>query len=279
MNTIFRLGQFLLLFLAAPPAGGQLSVSPVCLYINDETNIGSLYLRNGNDMAREVEIALVFGYPGSDNSGRTVMEYGDTLLARRYGFRDRLRIFPRRFMLVPGGQQTVRLQVLPMNDRPEGMYWTRLVVKSGRRASDIEKQRIAGGISAKINYVFHQNLPVFYGKGALHTSLRIAGVKKQFSKKKFIARVHLKKSGNAPWNGTVTARLLDRKDAVLAQNQHPLVAFFDRVCRIELELPAKFQQTGSYRLELLFETKRNDISSQNLVQTAPLRHTVTIRPE
>lgn len=278
-QTFFKFGILVLLCLTAYMARGQVSVSPVSLYIDENTGIASLYIRNGQDMAREVEITFNFGYPASDSAGNLAMKYNDTHLAVKNGLNNRLRAFPRNFVMEPGGQQTVRLQVLPMNEQPDGVYWTRLVVKSSQQARDIEEHPLTEGVGAKINYVFRQNIPVFYGKGSLNTAIRVAEVKTQFTKGRIIVIARLEKSGNAPWNGTVTASLRDEENGAVAEKRQTLLAYYNVLRRIEMELPGEKLPAGEYQLELVFETKRSDVSPDDLVQAAPLRHTVNVKLE
>ena len=162
MKTMLTLSLLVAGFMATKiPATAQVTLSPVSIYMSDKNNVGNLYIHNAKDHTREVEIDFKFGYPSSDSAGNPVMIYNDTLLASRYKLNKYIRIFPRRFNIPPGGQQTVRLQILPPGHKPRGVFWTRLLVKSRIQEQDIELRSSPNGIGTQINYVFHQSLPVF----------------------------------------------------------------------------------------------------------------------
>ncbi len=278
MKTIFTTPLLIAGFMAtAIMASAQVSVSPVSIYMSNRNNVGNLYIRNGNDHAREVEIDFKFGYPSSDRAGNPVMVYNDTLLASKYKLTKYIRIFPRRFNVPPGGQQTVRLQMLPLTHKPAGVYWTRLVVKSRIQEQDIELISSGDGIGTQINYVFHQSLPVFFRKGTVHTSIHVARLHTQWKKDGLLIKARLNKSGNAPWNGSVTATLRDEKEKIIARNRQTVVAYRDIYRRLFLMRPNKPIPSGKYKLELLWETRRKDVSPKNLVQSQTLKNTFFIQ--
>jgi hypothetical protein len=277
MNRNIRI--LFLLFLTALfslPAEAQVSLAPTALFIPDQTNVGTLYVNNNSQEAQEVSVSFEFSYPGSDGQGNMVTVSDDSVSAARYGFTDYVRVFPRQFVLQPGGQQTVRLQVRPMPGKPDGVYWTRVIVTSNAAARDVETVAVAEGIGTQINYVFKQNIPAFYLKGKTSTGLACGAVTTTVEDGKLVAVSQLTPTGNAPFNGSVTARLLNSAGKEVAMQQQTVVAYFEVLRRVEIALPDGEIAPGNYTLEFTYETRRADISPTDLVQAPPITHSVPV---
>jgi hypothetical protein len=256
-------------------SNAQVSLSPTALFIKDQTNVSSLYVSNNSLVAQEIGVTFEFAYPGSDPQGNMVTITNDSVSSIRFGLTSNLRAFPRQFVLQPGGQQTIRVQVPPMQGKPDGAYWTRLILSSQTAAKDLDTVKVTQGIGTKINYVLKQNIPVFYLKGKVTTGLTIDKVSTSVEKNKLIAVSKLKPTGNSPFNGSVTAILRDNAGKEVAVQQQTVVAYFEVFRRIELSLPSVITP-GKYTLEFTYETKRSDISSDDLVQAKPVKSNILV---
>jgi hypothetical protein len=254
----------------------QVSVAPTSVFITDATGIESLYIRNSSETAQEVSILFQFAYPGSDKEGNLVMIRDSTQKAALYDIGSQTRVFPRTFILQPGNQQVVRLQVRPLTGKPDGMYWTRIIVTTKAAVKDVEAVPATEGVGARINYVLSQNIPVFYSKGKVATGLVIGDVTTSLEKGKLIAVSKLTPTGNAPFSGSVTARLLNSTGKEVAIQQQTLVAYFEVLRRVELSLPSDGLPPGRYTLEFTYETKRTDIPQDKLVQAKPVKNVVPV---
>ncbi len=175
----------------------QISLSPTAVFIHDQTNVGTLYVNNTSQEAQEVSVSFEFSYPGSDDAGNIVTISDDTISAARFDFTPNLKAFPKQFVLKPGKKQTVRFQMKPMQGKPEGAYWGRIIVSSNAVSKDVEAVKVSEGISAKINYLFKQNIPAFYIKGKASTGLTQGKVATAVEKGKLIAIVQLTPTGNS----------------------------------------------------------------------------------
>lgn len=267
----------LLLFrLSFQSGSAQVSLAPIALFIPDQTNVTSLYVNNNSQAVQEVSVSFEFAYPGSDELGNMITVNDDSVNALRFGLADNIRVFPRQFLLQPGVQQVIRLQVRPMRSRPDGVYWCRVIVTSQNASKDIDTMKVAEGIVTKINYVFRQNIPVFYLKGKLTTGLTPGIVATSVENGKLVAISRLTPTGNAPYNGSVTARLLNSAGKEVAASQQAVVAYFEVFRRIELTLPKEGLDFGNYTLEFIYETKRTDISPSDLVQARPVKQIVAV---
>lgn len=249
----------------------QINLSPTFLMINDNIGIGELYIHNSSDSPQEVSIRFKFGYPSSDKTGRTIMIYDDHERAKRYSLDNQIRVFPQRFILEPLSTQTVILQVRPVFEKPDGVYFTRVVIRSNKISEDIDHIE-PGGINTKINYVLNQNIPVMYRKGEVSTGLKITNLNTQIEANTLIITKKLLPTGNAPFNGIVHAILRNNMNEIVATQQQTVVAYFDMFRKLSMQLPTEGIEEGKYYLELTYETTRRDISPEYLVQAPAQTH-------
>jgi hypothetical protein len=254
----------------------QVSLAPTNLFISDQTNVASIYINNNSQVAQEISVTFEFAYPGSDEQGNMVTINNDSVSASRYSITDKIRVFPKQFVLQPGAQQTIRVQVRPMQGKPDGVYWSRVIVSSQAASGDIEVKTNSDGIGTRINYVFKQNIPAFYLKGKVSTGLSIGTVTTSVEKGKLVVVSALTPSGNAPFNGSVTARLLDSSGKEVATQQQTVVAYFYVLRRLEFMLPNETLAPGKYTIDFTYETKRTDISPSELVQAKPVKKSVEL---
>ncbi len=247
----------------------QINLSPTFLMIDEKTSVGELYIHNGSNSRQEVSIRFLFGYPSADAEGRTTMVYDDSIKEEKYSLNEHIRVFPQRFIIEPAQTQTVILQVRPLHHRDDGLYFTRMVVSSNILTKDIDKQS-EDGINMQINYVLNQNIPVMYRKGNVQTGLEISQINTKITGDRLVVTKQLKPTGNAPFNGRVTATLQNSIGEILTTQQQTVVAYFDVQRRLSLQLPEDGLPNGVYSLLLTYETKRRDISPDQLVQ-APVK--------
>lgn len=275
-STSARIYSLLFLLSLSWTAIAQVSVAPTVIMIDDATGVASLQVNNSPDAAKEIQISFNFGYPAGDSLGNLNTVYGDSVNAAKYGLDSYLRIFPKSFILQPGGQQTVRIQVRPMTNKPDGTYWTRLTVNSSVAAKDIETVNVAEGVGTQINYVFKQNIPVLFTKGNVTTGLEVNSVNYKRNETKMDVMMDLKLTGNSPFLGTMHTRILDDLGMEISKQQQTFVAYFDGLRKVELDLPEGLT-TGNFTFEFTFETKRNDIPLSDLVQALPLVYKLPVK--
>jgi len=266
----------ILLITMSRPANCQVSVAPSSLYIHSDSDVASLYVSNGYEEAREISTDFEFGYLSSDTAGNQMMVYDDTVASSRYGLENHLKAFPRKFVLAPGSSQTIRVQVRNMHDKPDGVYWNRIIISSNEAMIYKAGSDVAEGIGATINYVVKHNLAVFYRKGKTDTGLAPGDVTTTLDEGKLKVLVSLAREGNSPFNGSVYARLSDSKQRELAFVRQTLVVYFDILQKIEFDLPRQGLPPGDYILELSYQTRRSDISSADLIQADPLHQKINL---
>jgi methionine-rich copper-binding protein CopC len=251
----------------------QISIAPTSVFL-DQNGIGSLFITNPSDVPQEVAVGFLFGYPGNDAQGNLLMVYGDSLREGQFGMGDRLRAFPRTFILGPRQQQTVRLQVRPDRSLPAGTYFTRIKVTSNAQTADVENVATEG-VSTQVNFKFDQVIAAFHKVGDVQTGLEFGEVTTQIKDNSLRVVTDFTVTGNSPFLGSVTATMKNSQNEVLATQQQTTALYFSGKRALELTLQNPLS-AGNYEIELLFETKRSDIPSSDLVQSPPISKKITL---
>ncbi len=260
---------------AFKPLSAQVSIAPSTVFISDQTNIGTLYVSNRSDEPQEVSIEFAFGYPSSDADGNIVMNYEDSVAFSSHAINERIRAFPRSFVLGPRQQQTIRFQVRPQPGAADGVYWTRVKILANPQTPDIELAPDEGEVATRITFRFEQVIAAFYKQGAVTTGVNVKDVVVRHDDTRMMLLAHLERTGNAPFIGSMIAKMYDAGGNLVLERQTTTTAYFEEVRRIELDTEGL--EPGNYRVELTFETRRGDISPTDLVQAVPITQTIQVR--
>lgn len=254
-------------------AQAQVSLAPTTVFA-DANGIGTLYVTNGSEKSQEINISFLFGYPGNDSIGNLVMVYADSLREQQSGLGDRIRTFPRSFILAPGQQQTVRFQVRPDRTKPAGMYFTRVKVSSNEQAADVE-QTATEGISTQVNFKFDQVIAAFYKSGAVTTGLEFSKLEAQRKDTTIAIDSEFTVTGNSPFLGSLQAEVKDSSGKVLATQQQTVALYYEGKRAYSIPLPEGIAP-GTYQVTLLFKTERSDMPTSDLVQAPPITKTLSV---
>lgn len=252
----------------------QISIAPTTIYI-DQNGIGSVFITNPGDIPQEINVSFLFGYPGNDESGNLMMMYSDSIRAKQFGIDERVRAFPRTFILAPQQQQTVRLQVRPDRSLPSGTYFTRVKITSNAQTADVE-ETAQEGVSTRVNFKFDQVIAAFQKVGAVTTGLEFEDV--QVVQSEGVIRVipTFMTTGNSPFIGSVMATLKNTQNETVAEQGQTVALYFAGKRAVELKLPENISP-GDYSITLVYETKRGDIPSTDLVQSQPITKTIPVK--
>lgn len=264
----------LVLLVQALPIAAQIALAPSFVLIDEKSGVGNLFVSNNSDKPYEVNVSFAFGYPGSDAEGNLVMNYDDKAAAARFSLDPMIRAFPRTFILTGGEQRTVRIQIIPAERRKEGFFYTRIKVLAKPQTVEVSRET-AEGIGTSISFNFEQITALFYRKGKVSTGLVVKQLDVNQQDTLLQIKPHLQPTGNAPFLGSMIAKLKDDKGKVVAETQSTTTAYFDVIRRMDLnvsKVPA-----GKYQLELNFETRRNDMMATDLVQAPKLVHQAEVQ--
>jgi len=253
---------------------GQVSIAPTTIFI-DQNGIGSVFITNPGDTPQEINVSFDFGYPGNDDLGNLLMVYTDSIRSKQFGIDERLRAFPRNFILAPQQQQTVRLQVRPDRSLIAGTYFTRVKVTSNPQTTDVEKTA-QEEVTTRVSFKFDQVIAAFQKVGEVATGLEFEDISAVQSEGLLRVISAFKTTGNSPFIGSVTATLKNAQNETIAEQGQTIALYFSGKRAIEFELPENITP-GNYTVTLVYETKRGDIPSSDLVQSQPISKTITIK--
>ncbi|HYE97055.1 MAG TPA: hypothetical protein VD962_12675 [Rubricoccaceae bacterium] len=263
-----RAGPLLVLLVMSTGSGAaQVALAPTALFIDPQSHFGTFLVANRGDQIQEVSVDFAFGYPSADSTGRAFMEYGDSEAAARYSIAGWLRGFPRAFTLAPGQRQVVRLQMRPPPGLADGMYWARIKVTSTPQ-TPLAAPQTADAVSTHLAYRFEQVIAAFYKKGDPGTGLDVRDVQIAAEGDDAVARVHVARTGDAPFLGTVVLALYDAQGHRVREAAVMTSVYFDTVEQVRL--PIEGLPAGPYTAEVRFESRRRDIPGSDLVQMAPV---------
>ncbi len=196
------------------------------------------------------------------------MVYDDSLNAKTWGLHGMLKAFPRTFILPPNQQQIVRLQArLPKGLAP-GTYFTRIKVGSSGQVADIGDVGNSDGVSTRVNLRFEQVIVAFYKNADVSTGIVVEKVTSRNDSNLVILDTHYKTTGNSPFLGKVRITLKSADGRVIGEATQTAALYFNGKRRFSFFTKEPIKP-GRYEVEYYFETSRNDIPTEDLVQAKP----------
>ncbi|WP_069132824.1 fimbrial biogenesis chaperone [Rhodohalobacter halophilus] len=267
---------FVLLLLFAVSVQAQVTISPTAVFLDKNSKVGSFYVSNPSNSAVEVRLGFEFAYPATDEDGRVFLNYEDEEAEEKFSLVPHLRAFPTTFVLQPGERQTVRLVGrIPQSSDP-GMYWTRMRVSSNQLTPPIGEVA-EGQVAAQVSFQIDQVTAVLVQHGDARTGLDIHSSQASVEDGRLVILTNVERTGNSPFIGSVETRVLNSSGEQIDSRRSSTSVYFQNNQRVEFDVsnwPA-----GEYTVETTFESQRNDISSQNLLQISEVSERTTFSIE
>jgi P pilus assembly chaperone PapD len=267
--------SLIILFLAVFPilTTAQISIAPTNIFLNENSKFGTFMVINNSNDPQEISIESTFGYFVTDAEGNKTFSNEDSTIAQKYSVADDIRAFPKDFVLQPKQRQVVRLRIMAPNKVADGTYWARIKTISRAESAPIELKDDQS-IGANIGVVIQQMSGLFYKVGKTTTSITIEKIEVgTISDGKLQLKTKIKKGGNSPFLGSITTRIL-KNGKVMATKFTSTSFYFDGIHSDIIDISDV--PSGQYTAEVTFETRRSDISSDDLVQMQPVTATTTI---
>lgn len=257
----------------AKSAVAQVTISPTAVFLDKNSKVGSFYVSNPANSAVEVRLTFEFAYPGTDENGQIFLNYEDEEAQERYSLEPHLRAFPTTFVLQPDQRQTIRLVGRIPQNFDDGMYWTRMRVSSNQLTPPIGE--VADGqVSAQVSFQIDQVTAVLVQHGDANTGLDIHNSEAHIEDDRLIVLTDVERVGNAPFLGSVRTRILNTSNEEVDSRRSSTSVYFRNNQRVEFD--ASNWPAGQYTVETTFESSRNDISSQHLLQIPEVSETTTV---
>lgn len=262
----------LLLIVGTVNVTAQVTIAPTNLFIDSNNKFGTYMVVNGSNSTQEIGIDFFFGYTASDEQGQRSLVSSDSVREESHSVADNVRAFPKNFTLAPGQRQIVRLRVGAGNDIPDGTYWARIRTASTPESPPIEIQNTTA-VSARVGITVEQVTGLYYKKGAVTTGIEIQDINAERQDDNVIVTAGILRTGNSPFLGTISTTIYDNNDNVVSSAFASTTVFFDGVYRQSVDVEGV--ATGTYRLELKFETSRNDVASSDIVSMPTVTKSIT----
>lgn len=251
----------------------QVVVAPKVVHLSDDERFSSVFVENRSNRPQEVSLEFRFGYPVTDSLGGVSIHYGDEAAGDTLSIGDFVRPYPKQFLLPPGQRQRVRLALRPPEGLSDGMYWARLAF-TARQYQEEAAPASHAALETRIHYQFRQIISVFYRRGSLETGLRFRKMRSSRDGANIYITSRVERTGNAPFLGTARLEVVDDSTGTTVTTQEDVASvYFDMTHRFALnrgEFPP-----GTYRARLTYETRREDVSSSDLVPADPVSRMLT----
>ncbi|MCE1164011.1 MAG: hypothetical protein LWX07_01255 [Bacteroidetes bacterium] len=236
----------------------QVTVAPVTVHMSDADKNSYIVVRNNSSNSSwEVSIEMKFGYPVSDSLGKTVLYFPEKENETDPSAVKFISFYPRKFILPPLGEQTVRISAKPKG-LTDGEYWGRPVIKSKVVAAEDStgKENINAGLGVEFRTVIALN----YRKGKVSTGVNIQDLKCSYDGSKLILTAGLKRDGNAAYIGNIITSVTDSKDNEIKNSKQEISVYYDLNKRIEIETGKL--APGKYNISVSLNTDREEPGSR-----------------
>lgn len=260
------------LCISSMQARGQVTIAPPLLTIERENPFGSFIVINRSNVPQEVSISFRYGYPASDEEGNLYLHYVDEPDSTMYSAAEWIRAFPRRFILEPMEEQTVRLSVRPPRDIADGTYTARIITSSQQVNYRVENSGV--GVAAAINFQFNQVSALMYRHGEISTGIEITNIEMTQDSDLVTLLAHLRRTGNSPYLGLLTLRVFDETGSLVEERDHSIAVYNELTRSFRFErstLPS-----GQYTVEFNLSTeRRSDVPQSVLIHVPDVTKTFT----
>ncbi len=266
------------LLLAAPLTDllAGVLVAPTVIVLSKENRTGRMLLRNPGPEATEVSVRFSFGLTQSDSLGQVFVELQDSAVTDPRSAVDWLRAFPRKVVLPPGAEQTVRFVASPPADLPDGEYWARVVVRSEASNPPPPAVVAEGEISARINTIMQTAISLKYRTGDLSSQLELVSADAGRTDSLVQVMIEMANKGNVSYLGMLRCRLLDADGKEISAMQEHLAVYRDLRRRIDLPL-TEGDFRAPYQIELNIDTEgRSDMPSSEVVAGNRIEYSLAV---
>ncbi|MBC8191020.1 MAG: hypothetical protein ISR87_03465 [Candidatus Marinimicrobia bacterium] len=256
----------LVILIVLSSLNAQVAISPTSAFLDSKQRFETVLILNNSDDPQEVKLEFKFAYPKANEEGNIELVYDDVKETELHSATSWLRGFPKNFILGPGQRQVVRITAKPPRDLEPGMYWSRLITTSSAVSPEIGEEGKTG-ISAQITMQFSQITSIFFSTGELSTGIEFTGVRPIVKDEVLRVLVDYTKSGNAPYLGTMHAKIFNSSGTQVLEKKMFVSIYYDGLRLLKADatdLPA-----GNYDVEVTATSGRSDIPGNDVVKAQP----------
>lgn len=254
----------------------QITIAPTNMFLDNQTRFGTYMVINGSDTPQEISIEFFFGYSETDENGERRNITDNEEVQAVHSIAESVRAFPQNFILQPGQRQIVRLRLNTPNNLENGTYWSRIKTSATPESPPVEIGDDET-VTARVGINIEQITGLFYKNGNVSTGIEVDEIRTLVSEengKTLTVLTDYQRTGNSPFLGSITTSLQNQNGDVVARGFRSTTLFFDGTQREVLDISDI--PSGNYSVQVHFETRRSDISQDDLVQMEPVTATTTV---
>lgn len=256
----------LVIILIAADLFGSVLVAPTVVILSAKQRTGRMVLHNPTDQPQEVTIEFRFGLPSVDSLGNVRVVLEDSTYSDPRSCVDWVRAFPKKVIVPPGGEQTVRFVASPPADLADGEYWSRILVTSKGVKNGPPKAGEEAGISAVINMVVQTAVSLKYRTGELVSALDVSNVETKLNNNNVEIMADLTNKGNVSYLGKFNCRLLDADNKEINSVSIDIAVYRSMRRRFVVAIPDSVEAKPPYKAEIAFTTEgRTDIPTVDMI--------------
>lgn len=252
----------------------SITATPKFLFLDGTRKSTPVQIANVGDDEREVWIEARFGYVVSDDSGKISLLM-DSLDTEGLSAAQWIQVFPRRFVLAGGENQTIRITAAIPASVKEGEYWARIMITSKPRKPP--RSATPGQTQPNSGLVLQTQLglPFHYRAGRVLTGVQISDLSSSVQGSDLNVTFRLTRTGNASYWGTRTLRIVDQLGKILYTASKNAVVY--KSLNVIERLTQRGLPPGSYKIELELATgKRTDIRKEDLLTSPVIRGSIPL---
>ena len=252
----------------------SITATPKFLFLDGTKKSTPIQIANVGAEEREVWIEVKFGYVVSDDSGKISL-FMDSLDTEGLSAVPWIQIFPQRFVLAAGENQTIRLTASVPASVKEGEYWARVLVTSKPRKPPASSKPNQTQPNSGLVLRTQLGLPFHYRAGRVLTGVQIADFNSSIEGSDLNVKFRLIRTGNASYWGTRTLRIIDQTGKILYTRSKNAAVY--KSLNVLEPLTLSEMPRGSYKIELELATgKRTDIRKDDLLPSPVVRSSIPL---
>jgi len=246
--------EILIILLFTGSVYAQVTVAPVTLHMSNADKNGYIVVKNNSKTASwEVSILMKFGYPASDSSGRTFIFFPEKENESDPSAVDWISFFPRKFILKPLEEQTVRISAKPKG-LADGEYWGRPVITSHPVIS-IDSEN-GENINAGLGVEFRTVIALNYREGYVYTGIKFDTLTAVCENGKFIIKSNFSREGNSAYLGNLVVKIFDESGKKVKDLRQDISVYYS--LKKTVEISAEKLPKGKYTVEASINTDRDE---------------------
>jgi hypothetical protein len=256
----------LILLLISRNLFSQIGINPPVIFIDPETRSAQLTLTNTGLESKQIELFFKFGYTISDTMGKPELKHGDSLPLNKNSLSPYIKVFPKKIILEPSKEQTVRFLLKNAASIPDGTYWTRVVIKSMPvlKQQDTTSRKSTG----QMVLVTESNTIVVYEKGKVNTELSLKSIKSVIDSQNVHFLMDFERGGNSPFWGTVNINLYDKNEDIVDMKSEITPIYSNGIRRFSID--RKKLEAGEYNAEIIINSEHPDIKDNLKIKIKPI---------